>query len=222
MVQQLLPRLENGDHLSQHAFHERYCASPEDFRAELIGGIVFVRGRVTLAHGEMHAAAVGWLGVYRANTPGVTASNSPTTLLGKRSEPEPDGVLCIDADCGGRSYVSDDDFLTGPPELIVEVAASADAIDMHAKRRDYERAGVLEYVAVLLRESAVRWFVLEDGAYRDLEARDDGILCSRVFPGLWLDPSALLRLDGRRVLDVLQKGIEDPSHQVFVDELAKR
>jgi hypothetical protein len=37
-----LPPLANGDHLDQRTFHARYEAMPEDFRAELIGGIVYM------------------------------------------------------------------------------------------------------------------------------------------------------------------------------------
>jgi hypothetical protein len=35
-----VPPLENGDRLDQPTFHARYERMPEDFRAELIGGIV--------------------------------------------------------------------------------------------------------------------------------------------------------------------------------------
>jgi hypothetical protein len=37
-----LPPLENGDQLDQKTFHARYEAMPEDCRAELIGGIVYM------------------------------------------------------------------------------------------------------------------------------------------------------------------------------------
>src|SRR5262245_22611124 len=47
-----LPPLEAGDHLAQATFHARYEAMPPDFRAELIGGVVFVPSPIRLEHGE--------------------------------------------------------------------------------------------------------------------------------------------------------------------------
>lgn len=217
-----LPPLENGDYLDQPTFHERYLAMPAGFRAELIEGVVFVPSPLKMNHGRHHGLVMGWLMNYGAATPGVIFSDNPTVILGDRSEPQPDAVLMIDPACGGQAEVSEEDFLEGPPELIVEVASSSEAYDMHGKRRDYERAGVLEYLVVLLRENAVRWFVLEDGAYRNLEPDEDGVFRAHVFPGLWLDPNALLQLDARRLLDTLQQGLNHPGHAAFVEELARR
>jgi Uma2 family endonuclease len=214
--------LENGDCLDQPTFHRRYLAMPPNFRAELIEGVVFVPSPLKMNHGEHHGLVMGWLTNYWVATPGTRFSDNPTIILGERSEPQADAVLMIDPACGGQAQIWDEDYIVGPPELIVEVASSSESYDMHGKRRDYERAGVLEYVVVLLREAAVRWFILEDRAARDLAPGDDRLFRSRVFPGLWLDPDALLQLDGRRVLDALQQGLHDPAHPAFVEALLRR
>jgi hypothetical protein len=44
-------------------------------------------------------------------------------------------------------------------------------------------------------------------------------LRSEVFPGLWLDPEALVRGDLARVLAVLQQGIASSEHTAFVARL---
>src|SRR5262249_42801098 len=49
----------------------------------------------------------------------LTADNT-TTILGETSEPQPDGVLIIEPAAGGQTGLSEDDYTTGPPELIVE------------------------------------------------------------------------------------------------------
>jgi len=113
-------------------------------------------------------------------------------------------------------------YVTGPPELIVEVASSSEAIDLHAKRRDYEQAGVLEYVVVVLRQRVVRWFVLQGGTYREVEADASRMFKSTVFPGLWLNTPALLRRDVQQVMATLQRGIETPEHAAFVQQLQAR
>jgi len=50
----------------------------------------------------------------------------------------------------------------------------------------------------------------------------DGILRSEVFPGLWLDPAAFLKRDGRRLLAVLRQGLASPEHAAFVAKLAAK
>jgi hypothetical protein len=92
-------------------------------------------------------------------------------------------------------------------------------MDLHAKRRDYEQAGVQEYVVVVLRQRVVRWFVLQDGTYQEVTMDASGICTSTVFPGLWLDAPALLRRDGRQVMATLQQGLETPEHAAFVQQL---
>jgi hypothetical protein len=51
--------------------------------------------------------------------------------------------------------------------------------------------------------------------YQSLTAA--GILCSQQFPGLWLDPMALIQGDLARVLAVLQQGLAGSAHQAFVE-----
>ena len=74
----------------------------------------------------------------------------------------------------------------------MEVAASSASIDLHAKRRMYEKAGVPEYLVWRTLENKIDWFVLEDGRYTPLEPDADGILESRQFPGLRLSVDVLL------------------------------
>jgi Uma2 family endonuclease len=211
--------LEAGDHLDQLTFHERYKAMPSTFRAELIGGVVIVPSPLLAAHGFHHALVMAWLGTYGIATPGTNAGDNMTAILGASSEPQPDGVLIIDPARGGQTGLSEDGYMTGAPELVVEIASSSASIDLHAKRRDYEQAGVLEYVVVVLRQRVVRWFVLQDGVYQELSPDADGIFRSRVLPGLWLHADALLQRDGATVMDVLRQGLATPEHAAFVQRL---
>jgi Uma2 family endonuclease len=203
-VQPCIQPLEAGDHVDQPTFHERYKAMPAAFRAELIGGVVIVPSPLSPSHGFHHALVMGWLVNYWIATPGTKTGDNMTTILGEASEPQPDGALLIDPASGGQTGLSEDGYLTGGPELIVEVASSSASIDLHAKRHDYEQAGVLEYVVVVLRQHVIRWFVLQEGTYQDISADADGIFRSRIFPGLWLHANALLQLDGATVMQRLQ------------------
>jgi Uma2 family endonuclease len=162
-----------------------------------------------------------WLGVYRAATPDVMVLDNTTLRIDEDNEPQPDAMLRLDTALGGRSWIDEEDYVNGAPELIVEVAASSAALDLHKKLRLYERIGVQEYVAVQMYEQRVDWFVLREGSYQRLEPDEAGVLRSEVFPGLWLDAKALLTGDLATVLKVLQEGLASAEHAEFVEQLQR-
>ena len=219
---EVLP-LENGDRLTRDEFERRYHAMPQVKKAELIEGIVHMPSPVRLKkHGQPHSDLVTWLGTYRAGTPGVLQGDNSTTKLDLDNEPQPDVLLMIDPASGGQAKLSPDDYVEGAPELVCEVAASSANIDLHAKLNAYRRNGVREYVVWVVGERDVRWFVLAEGRYDRLPPDADGLLRSRVFPGLWLDPAALVGGDMARVLDVARAGTASPEHAAFARTLAPR
>src|SRR5262245_58007076 len=85
-----LPPLENGDHLDQKTFHERYEAMPSHVRAELIGGIVFMASPQKPQHGQQHQRISRWLDEYEEATPGTLGYVNSTNILGPDAEPQPD------------------------------------------------------------------------------------------------------------------------------------
>ena len=217
-----VPPLENGDHLDQKTFHERYEAMPEGFRAELIGGIVYVSSPLKRPHGRHHSKITSWLSQYEDATPGVETLDNATAILDEDAEVQPDDMLIIDPEHGGQMRMNEDEYLEGAPELAVEVASSSATIDLHGKKRDYERAGVIEYVVVVLRQKKVAWFRRRGGRLVEMAPGPDGVYRSKVFPGLWLDPEALLRRDGKRVREVLDQGLATSEHAAFVAKLGRR
>src|SRR5207244_3802342 len=108
----------------------------------------------------------------------------------------------------------------GAPDWIGEVSDSTESIDLSRKKREYEKAGVREYMVAALRTQQVFWFVRRRGKFRELKRGDDGIFRSEVFPGLWLDEAAFLKRDGKGVLAVLRRGLASPEHAAFVSKLA--
>jgi Uma2 family endonuclease len=217
------PWLENGERLDQKTFHERYEKLPPGFKAELIGGIVYVMpSPLKIRHGDVDSRVSGWLYFYRAFTPGTRTQNNTTTILADDSEPQPDSALLILPEYGGQSIDGEDEYTHGAPEFIAEVAWSSRSIDLNAKLRDYERAGVLEYFVRDLKKKAIHWFALEDGKFVALAPDPDGLFRSRAFPGLWLDPAAMLAGDDASVIATLQRGLASPEHAAIVAELARR
>ncbi len=212
------PELHSGDRMTRAEFHRVYETMPPGFQAELIGGIVYVASPLKRRHGTNHLPLGSVFFTYEAHTPGVESGDNTTILLGEDAEPQPDLYLRILPEHGGQSRTTADDYVEGPPELVAEVAHSSRAIDLHDKRADYARYGVLEYLVVLPREGRLRWFDLR--ADRELDADPDGVVRVRAFPGLWVHTEALLARDHGRLMSTLQQGLATPEHAAFVARLA--
>ncbi|MFM6072731.1 MAG: Uma2 family endonuclease, partial [Dolichospermum sp.] len=214
-----IPPLENGDKLTRHEFERRYHAMPNLKKAELIEGVVYVASPVRAKqHGKPHARIMGWLGTYEAATPGVEALDNTTVLIDTDNEPQPDALLRIET--GGQSRINKDDYVEGAPELIVEIAASSASYDVHEKLKVYRRNQVQEYLIWRVYDYQFDWFRLQQGEYIQLQPNADNIICSQVFPGLWLDKTALLGGDLGTVLAVLQQGLASPEHENFISRLS--
>ncbi len=212
-----VPELHSGDRMTRAEFHRIYEQMPAGFKAELIGGTVYVASPLKRRHGTYHVLLGTLFGTYQLHTPGVESGDNATVLLGDEGEPQPDLFLRIAPEHGGQSGTTTDDYVTGAPELLTEIANSSRSIDLHAKKDDYARYGVCEYLVLCVREQQLRWFDLRAGS--ELTADADGIVRIRSFPGLWIDVAALLRED-RRLLTMLEQGLATPEHAAFVQALA--
>jgi Uma2 family endonuclease len=212
-----VPRLRNGDRLTQPEFHRRYLAYDEDQKFELVGGTVFMASPLSWSHGAYHQQLGHVLGLYVDGTPGVEVGDNVTVILGEESEPQPDLSVRIGPECGGRSRVNDQDYIEGPPELVAEIAYSSVALDLNQKRRDYEAGGVQEYFVLCVDDKELHWFHFPTGKL--LKPTRDGVLRSVVFPGLWIDGAALLARERIRLAEVVQQGLASRAHQAFVRKL---
>ena len=215
-----IPPLETGDRLTRDEFERRYEAMPHIKKAELIEGVVYVPSPARFRrHGSPHSNTLGWLSYYKAHTPGVETAGNGSVRLDQDTEVQPDGCLFIAPTHGGQARISDDDYIELSPELMAEVAASSVSYDLGVKLEAYRRNGVREYVVWRVLNQAIDWFVLREQDFVPLQPDKRGILKSLVFPGLWLDPSAMISGELRRVLDVLNEGLATPEHAAFVARL---
>lgn len=118
--------------------------------------------------------------------------------------------------------MDEEGFLDGAPELVAEVASSSVAYDLHQKLHTYRRYGVREYTVWRTQDHAIDWFILRDGQYDRLPLDKAGIDKSAIFPGLWLDPAAMLRGDLATVLKVLGEGVASQEHGEFIQRLGQK
>ncbi|MFW6296698.1 MAG: Uma2 family endonuclease [Halothece sp.] len=219
---QKLPILENGDRVTRDEFERRYHRMPNVKKAELIEGKVYMPSPVRVSrHAQPHSLMITWLTIYSVATPNSMALDNATVRLDFDNEPQPDALLRLDESVGGNSQVSEDDYVEGAPELIVEIASSSASYDLHDKLQVYRRNGVREYLVWLVGDKEFRWYLWTEGTYQQLSPDESGILKSPFFSGLWLDVSALLAGEMQQVLSVLNSGVSSTEHQAFVEQLGK-
>lgn len=215
------PALRNGDRLTRTEFERRYAGTPGVDKAELIEGVVYMPSPVRYAsHGAPHSILATVLNYYVARTPGLRpAGDNGTVRLDNDNAVQPDLFLLLPERVGGKARVDEDDFVSGPPALVCEIAASSVSIDLHDKKTVYRRNGVQEYLAWRVEDAAVDWFELVAGDYVLRPVGDSGLVASAVFPGLWLDVKALLAGDLPALLGAVERGAASGEHAAFVQRL---
>ena len=211
--------LESGDRLSRAEFHRRYEQASPHLKAELVEGVVYVSAAVrNRSHGTPHGHVLGCVATYCASTPGVAFADNATIRLDADNEVQPDVLMRLLPEHGGRCRESPDDYLEGPPELVIEVAASSASYDLHDKLNAYRRNGVREYLVWLVEEAQFACYRMgEEGELIPADvASSGGIFRSAAFPGFWLSTEALLAGDLRRALDVVLQGLASLEHEELV------
>jgi Uma2 family endonuclease len=218
-----VPPLVDGERLARAEFERRYHATPENVKAELIEGVVYMASPVRWkGHSGSDVRLIGWVAVYQSETPGTECGSNGTVRLSDEDEPQPDCFLFILEEHGGSVRISADDYPENAPDLIVEIAGSSASKDLNPKKRTYAKNGVREYIVWRTIDRVIDWFFLKDGAYVSLAADKEGIIRSETFPGLWLNVPAALRRDTKEVLATVHLGLQSPEHATFVAELQAR
>jgi Uma2 family endonuclease len=94
-------------------------------------------------------------------------------------------------------------YIDGPADLVAEVV-SPDSVmrDREVKRREYEEGGVPEFWLIDPLEKRATFLSLADGVYRPLPVDSDGVVRSRVLPGVWIRPEWLLEEPRPRLFEV--------------------
>ncbi|WP_459558498.1 Uma2 family endonuclease [Lacunimicrobium album] len=224
---QRTPILHEGDHLTFDEFIARWENMNEFERRgkhpELINGKVYMNAAAISysGHGQPQRMILGLFEHFVAETPGVEWAAPVTAKLDDESGPEPDAELFILPEFGGNVQINNG-FLTGTPDLVIEIAASSVSKDMFEKRDMYEQAGIPEYLVWRTEDRAFDYFRLEKQQYvhRTLDPEEKWF--SRTFPTLVFDIHFLLAIDYRAALKTLRQSLASPAHAVFVAELQDR
>lgn len=211
-LKHFLPPLSNGDHLTLTEFERRYEARPDIKKAELIEGVVYVASPVSLLHAEIHGRIMTLIGVYSGQTLGLRSADNVSLVLDADNEVQPDVCMWRDRE---EMRPTARNYLSGVPELVVEVAVSSAAYDLYEKKHVYRRNGVQEYLLLLAQERELQWLSLHEGSYVALEADAAGVIRSQVFPGLALSPALFWANEFAKLLTLLQTEMTTPAYEAF-------
>lgn len=210
------PSLFDGQQLLQPEFHRLYEACPKHLKFELIDGVVHKAAARVRANGRNRLLLTSLLIDYEVATPGIEGLSNATTILDERNEAQPDLQLRIWSDYGGRTVVTPDQYLSGPPELVIDLFNTRINLDLSKKLIMYQTQGVHEYLAVYAHEATIQWFVWPDG---EQGLNPDGILKSVAFPGLWIHSEALFQERLSDLKATLLDGLNQSAHAEFITKL---
>jgi len=205
--------LAPGDRMELEEFLDRWEKEPGLKFAELIDGVVYMPSPVAGPHADIDGLIRSIFGHYRLRS-GICKNRPNATWLMLGSALQPDLALSLKPEYGGRMRITTRELTTGLPELVVEVCRSSRSYDLGPKLVLYERAGVPEYLAILVEEKRFEWRRLVQSQYQLLKP-GNGVYRSRILPGLWLDEAAFWREDETRLLAVLDEGLNSPELLAF-------
>ncbi len=213
--------LITGERMDRAEFMRRWEEIPEIKKAELIEGVVFVASPVSSDHGQRSTQVIWWMRQYAAATPGCQCGNDATWYM-EESAPQPDAFLRIRPESGGQSGEAGR-YHAGAPELAVEICLTSTEVDFGPKLALYRRAGVREYMTIeVVPPRRILWRFLEHESYVNLPPDPDGVILSRVFPGLWLDVAGFWKDDDARLMATLERGLATPEHAAFKERLQRK
>jgi hypothetical protein len=103
----------------------------------------------------------------------------------------------------------------GPPNFVLDTFPKAGLLDYEVRRACYERAGVVEYVALQDGESlCCLWNRRVDGRFVLIENDDPGMIRSTALPGLWIPTEALKNRDWWSIMASVAHGVTRlPQHE---------
>jgi hypothetical protein len=119
----------------------------------------------------------------------------------------------------GPSY----DWFRGPPNFVLDVFPGDDLLDYEYRRDCFERAQVIEYVA-LRHTDPVEWIWnrLIDGRFTQIEADDPGMIRSMALPGLWIPTEALKHRNWWAIMGSIAQGVTRLGHHELMESIWRK
>lgn len=114
-------------------------------------------------------------------------------------------------------------YFNGPPNFVLDVFPENDMRDYEPRRACYERAQVMEYVAVRLMEPVEWiWNRLLDGQFTEVITADHELIMSTALPGLWIPTIALKHRNWWTIMSTIERGVSRLGHHQFMDTIWRK
>lgn len=111
-------------------------------------------------------------------------------------------------------------YFNGGPNFVLDVFPGADLLDYEHRRACYERAQVMEYVAVRLTDPLEWiWNRLIDGKFSEIKTADNELIMSAALPGLWIPSQALKHQNWWAIMGTIARGVSRVGHHQFMDTI---
>jgi Uma2 family endonuclease len=199
-------------------FEEFLERIPDNWQAEWVDGEVYVFMATDVRHARILGFFYGLVSQFVAlfDLGEVFFPTFAVHLRGDRSYREPDVFVVLSEH---RNRIRDDG-LHGPPDLVVEGISDGDPDrDRIDKRREYEAAGVPEYLMIDPREGQedVTYLRLDtEGRYQRVMPDELGRYHSAVLPGFWFDPEWFRRDPLPNIVDTIRSIVPDSyAHRIL-------
>lgn len=124
----------------------------------------------------------------------------------KRCSVDPDGVCFI-----------------GPPNFVLDVFPRDSLLDYEQRRACFEKAGVVEYVALQDTEAPTcLWNRRLEDRFTLVEADDPGMIYSLALPGLWIPLDALRDRNWWSIMSSIAQGVTRRPHHELMDSIWRK
>jgi Uma2 family endonuclease len=187
-----LPPVVRGQWLPM-TFEEFLEWAPDEGQAEWVDG----RGIAYVSNSTLHAQILDFLAyLLRSYLTAYDLGNVFTSTALIRLSTRPSGrmpdIFIVFKEHQNRV---EPQWFEGPADFVAEILSDEGARrDLEQKRREYEAAGVPEYLIVdgRIGKHVFVWLWRgPDGVYHEIEPDQEGRYHSIVLPGFWIDPSWL-------------------------------
>lgn len=111
----------------------------------------------------------------------------------------------------------------GPPNFVLDVFPGDGLLNYEYRRGSFERAQVIEYVALQDTESPTYfWNRLIDGRFTLVEADDPGMIRSTALPGLWIPTDALKNRNWWSIMGSIAQGVTRLPHHDLMESIWRK
>lgn len=155
---------------------------------------------------------------YRYSTPGIYVCLLMPVILTEGSSFVPSLVAAVNHGRLKQCEPKSDGF-HGPPNLVLDVLDRSELPDYEARRSALEAAGAIEYVAVFTDTQECRWNRLEDGAFRQVQPDDGGVLKSLALPGLWFRTTSAGTGEAWCLTGMIERGMTRLGHHMLMETI---